>query len=162
MYRLASLLTVFSMIWGHVTLAEESSGEAPQAASGAEVSLAGVTDVLVDGENCRGAHVSTRPHNRKVVYHAPSRNWFVFHGTGHWIDKLGDAGIEREMIAWRASRDGKTFSEFAPAAAGNGHSSSTDVLLVENRIFLTATRWSYWRLKAGIPWKKDGILIPFG
>jgi len=28
----------------------------------------GVTDVLIDGENCRGAHITTRPHNREVVY----------------------------------------------------------------------------------------------
>jgi len=118
--------------------------------------LPGITDVLVDAENCRGAHITTRPHNRKVLYHAPSKTWFVFYGTGHWLDKLGDAGLEKEMIAWRASKDGQTFSPMVPAVVGNGHSSSTDILLVGNRIFLTETRWGYWRQKAGIPWKKDG------
>ena len=124
--------------------------------SAIEVSLPGVTDVLVDDENCRGAHITTRPHNRKVVYHAPSGTWFVFYGTGHWLDKLGDAGGDKELIAWRASKDGKIFSAFAPAVVGNGHSSSTDVLLVGNRIYLTETRWGYWRQKAGVPWKTDG------
>ena len=118
--------------------------------------LSGVTDVLVDGENCRGAHVTTRPHNRKVLYHAPSDNWFVFHGTGHWIDKLGDAGLEREMIAWRSSRDGKTFTALSPAVTGNGHSNSADVLLVGDRIYLSHARFGHWRHKAGIPALVDG------
>ena len=99
-----------------------------------EVKLSGVTDVLVDGENCRGAHITTRPHNRKIVYHEPSGNWFIFYGTGHWLEELGDVGLNREMLAWRASRDGRTFSRFAPAVVGHGHSSSTDVLLVGDRI----------------------------
>jgi len=133
-----------------------ASTSAPQKPSRTMGSLPGVTDVLVDGENCRGAHVTTRPHNRKVVYHAPSKTWFVFYGTGHWLDKLGDAGLDREMIAWRSSKDGKNFSKFASAVVGNGHSSSSDVLLVGDRIFLTETRWGFWRQKAGIPWKKDG------
>ena len=76
--------------------------------------LPGVTDVLVDDEHCRGAHVSTRPHNRKVVYHAPSATWFVFYGTGHWMATLGDAGADREMMAWRSSEDGRTFTAHAP------------------------------------------------
>ena len=120
------------------------------------LALSGVTDALIDGEHCRGAHVTTRPHNRKVVYDAAGGTWFVFHGTGHWLEKLGEAAIEREMIAWRASRDGKTFTGLAPAAVGNGHSSSSDVLLAGNRIFLTGTRWGHWRLKAGIPAYVDG------
>ena len=68
----------------------------PQISPGAMGQLPGVTDVLVDGDNCRGAHVTTRPHNRKVAYHMPSKTWFVFYGTGHWMDKLGDAGVEKE------------------------------------------------------------------
>ena len=118
--------------------------------------LPGVTDVLVDGEHCRGAHVTTRPHNRKVVCHTPSGIWFVFYGTGHWMEKLGDAGSEKELIAWRASKDGENVSMFVPAVVGNGHSSSTDALLVDDRIYLTGTRWGFWRQKAGIPWKQDG------
>jgi len=134
-----------------------ASTGAPQKASGLGMHLPGVTDVLVDGENCRGGHVTTRPHNRKVVYHASSKTWFIFYGTGHWMDRLGDAGGEKEMIAWRSSKDGKNFSELTPAVAGRqGHSSSTDVLLVGNRIFLTETRWGFWLQKANIPWKKDG------
>jgi len=118
--------------------------------------LPGVTDVLVDGENCRGAHVTTRPHNRKVIYHAPSETWFVFHGTGHWIDKLGDAGLEREMIAWRSYRDGEAFSGLESAVIGNGHSSSADVLIVDDRIYLSHARFGYWRSKEGIPALVDG------
>ncbi|MFC1558327.1 hypothetical protein ACFL40_03130 [candidate division KSB1 bacterium] len=117
---------------------------------------ANITDVLVDGENCRGAHVSTRPHNRKVVYHIPTKTWFVFYGTGHWMEKLGEDGGQKEFIAWRSSVNGKTFSSFSPAIVGNGHSSSTDVLLVSNRIYIVNTRWGFWRKKAGIPWKQDG------
>ncbi|MFC1635251.1 hypothetical protein ACFL5Z_10460 [Planctomycetota bacterium] len=115
-----------------------------------------VTDVLVDGENCRGAHVTTRPHNRKVLYHVSSGTWFVFHGTGHWIDKLGDAGLGREVIAWRASRDGRTFNDLTSAVAGNGHSSSADILLVGNRIYLSHARFGHWRSKEGIPALVDG------
>ncbi|HIE30353.1 TPA: hypothetical protein EYP66_24095, partial [Candidatus Poribacteria bacterium] len=154
MLRIILLTTIFSLFLVHLTLAEEETMPKKTSRPGAE--LPGVTDVLVDGENCRGWHVSTRPHNRKVIYHAPSQTWFVFYGTGHWMDKLGDAGLEKEMIAWRASKDGETFSALTPAVVGNGHSSSTDVLLVGDRIYLTETRWGFWRQKAGVPWKKDG------
>ena len=71
------------------------------------LNLPGVTDVLVDGENCRGAHVSTRPHNRKVVFHKSSGTWFVFYGAGHWTEELGDEGRKKEMIVWRASARAK-------------------------------------------------------
>jgi len=135
---------------------KESKVSKSQEKPGFKQKLPGVTDVIVDDENCRGAHVTTRPHNRKVVYHASSKTWFTFYGTGHWIDKLGDAGLEKEMIAWRSSNDGNTFSKLSPAVVGNGHSSSTDILLAGDRIFLTGTRWGYWRQKAGIPWQKDG------
>jgi hypothetical protein len=124
--------------------------------SGLKINLPGVTDALVDGENCIGAHVSTRPHNRKIVYHKTSKTWFIFYGTGHWIDELGEEGVEREMIAWRASKDGRTFSDATPAVVGNGHSSSCDVLLIDEQIYLSNTRWGYWRQKAGIPALIDG------
>ncbi len=152
MFGIKSSVAFISLLLFCLTAAASSD-----VSSSAVTGLPGATDVLVDGENCRGAHVTTRPHNRKVVYHAPSGNWFIFYGTGHWMDKLGDAGGDKEMIAWRCSKDGITFSEFAVAIAGQqGHSSSTDVLLVGNRIYLTETRWGYWRQMAGIPWKKDG------
>jgi len=116
-----------------------------------------VTDVLLDGENCRGAHVSTRPHNRKVVYHAPTKTWFVFYGTGHWTEKQGDAALDKEFIAYRTSADGRTFTPIAPAiAGGQGHSSSTDVLLVGDRIYVSEARFGHWRTKAGVPTIKDG------
>jgi hypothetical protein len=118
--------------------------------------LPGVTDVLVDGENCRGAHITTRPHNRKVLYHKPSKTWIIFYGTGHWIDVLGDKGNEKEMIAWRASKDGVTFTPHAPAVVGNGHSSSTDVLVIGKHIILSNARFGYWRSKAGIPALVEG------
>ena len=124
-----------------------------------------IIDVLVDDKNCRGAHVTTRPHNRKVLYHARSGTWFVFHGTGHWIDKLGDEGLQREVIAWRASRDGRTFGPLSPAVIGNGHSSSADVLLVGDRVYLSHARFGHWRSKEKIPalvddkpiWHRDRI-----
>ncbi len=47
----------------------------------------------------------------------------------------------------------------APAIVGNGHSSSTDALLVDDRIFVSNTRWGYWRQKADIPWMKDGKAV---
>ena len=117
-----------------------------------------VVDVLVDGENCRGAHVSTRPHNRKVVYHGRSGTWFVFYGTGHWLEAGKEEEMApREMIAWRCSSDdGKTWSGMHRAVVGNGHSSSTDVLLSGDTIYMTGTRWGYWRQKANILWKQDG------
>lgn len=139
-----------------VPLAVMASVIPPEKALASKAGSAGVTDVLVDGKNCRGAHVSTRPHNRKVVYHKPSKTWFVFHGTGHWIDKYGDEELEKEMIAWRASKDGKAFSELEPAVVGNGHSSSTDVLLVGNSIYVSAARFGYWRSKERIPALDDG------
>jgi len=116
----------------------------------------GVIDTLVDGENCRGWHVSTRPHNRKVVYHAPSKSWFVFHGTGAWADKTGNRDSSREVVAWRRSEDGVRFTPLAEATSGNGHTSSVDVVLAGDRIYLTAARFSYWRTKAGIPWMVNG------
>ncbi|MDY6853850.1 MAG: hypothetical protein SWO11_03945 [Thermodesulfobacteriota bacterium] len=111
----------------------------------------GITDVLVDGKNCRSAHITTRPHNRKVLYHEPSRIWFIFYGTGHWIENLGEAGLKKEKIMWRASNDGQTFSSPISAVVGNGHSSSTDVLLVGDLIYLIQSRFGYWRSKEDIP-----------
>ena len=70
------------------------------------------------------------------------------------MEILGEDGNRKELIAWRSSKDGKHFSEATPAAIGNGHSSSADVLLIEDRIYLADTRWSYWREKAGIPFEK--------
>ena len=116
----------------------------------------GVIDTLVDDTNCRGWHVSTRPHNRKVVYHAPSKSWFVFHGTGAWADKTNHQDFSREIIAWRRSGDGVRFTPLAQATVGNGHTSSVDVVLAGDRVYLTAARFSYWRTKAGIPWMLKG------
>lgn len=103
-----------------------------------------------------GWHVSTRPHNRKVVYHAPSKSWFVFHGTGAWADKTNHQDFSREIIAWRRSGDGVRFTPLAQATVGNGHTSSVDVVLAGDRVYLTAARFSYWRTKAGIPWMLKG------
>jgi hypothetical protein len=149
-------LTIISILF---LLNSTSMGASPMpspAGVAQGIRLSGVTDVLVDGENCRGAHVTTRPHNRKVLYHVRSDTWFVFHGTGHWINKLGDAGLGREVIAWRASPDGRTFSALTSAVVGNGHSSSADVLLIGNRIYLSHARFGHWRSKEGIPALVDG------
>ena len=105
----------------------------------------------MDGTNCRGWHVSTRPHNRKVVYHAPSKSWFVFHGTGAWADKTGNQDFSREIVAWRRSEDGVRFTPLAQATSGNGHSSSVDAVLAGDRIYLTAARFSYCGRKRASP-----------
>ena len=84
--RLAIWITVFTLL--ALRLCSMTFAEAE--ARSLETALPGVTDVLVDGENCRNAHITTRPHNRKVVYHARSKTWLIFHGTGHWIDRLGN------------------------------------------------------------------------
>ncbi len=155
MVRIVSLLAIAILSLLHSTSVSGIPMPSPVMATQG-IRLPNVTDVLVDGENCRGAHVTTRPHNRKVLYHVRSGTWFVFHGTGHWIDKLGDAGLGREVIAWRASRDGRTFTPLTSAVGGNGHSSSADALLVGNRIYLSHARFGYWRSKEGIPALVDG------
>ena len=149
MLGVARPLSIVSLFLVSVT-----APEASEPAAG----LADAIDVLVDGEHCRGAHVTTRPHNRKLVYHAPTGTWFVFHGTGHWSEvQKEDHAYAKEVIAWRSSKDGgTTWSKLRPAIVGNGHSSSADVLLLRDRIFVTETRWAYWRRKAGIPWLESG------
>ena len=145
---LAVVLTIFTSNGSKETMSTLTPGSG--------INLPVVTDVLVDGENCIGAHVSTRPHNRKIVYHKTNKTWFIFYGTGHWTDKLGEMGVEKDMIVWRASKDGKTFSDASSAIVGNGHSSSCDVLLVDDCIYVSNIRWGYWRQKAGIPLLIDG------
>jgi hypothetical protein len=118
-----------------------------------------VTDVLLDDTSCRGAHITTRPHNRKVLYDNSSQAWYVFNGTGHWLEN-GDENemLRNEQIGWRTSRDGVTFGPFTPVAWGNGHSSSVDVILGDGRIYLAEARFGYWREKEGIPYSLDGKL----
>jgi len=116
----------------------------------------GFIDTLVDDTNVRDVHVTTRPHNRKVVYHVPTGTWIMFHGTGAWSDHLGEPGVAKEMVAWRVSRDGVHFTAPEPAVVGNGHSSSTDALLVGDRIYISNARVGYWRQKAGVPRFIDG------
>jgi len=60
------------------------------------------------------------------------------------------------MIAWRSSKDGQIFTPLVPAVGGNGHSSSVDVLLVGDRLYLTEARFGHWRSKEGIPALVDG------
>jgi hypothetical protein len=124
-------------------------GQARGGGRAAAPAPSGVSDAQVDGENCRDYHLTTRPHNRKVVYYAPGRSWFVFYGLGRWQDRLGPAGYAKHVIVWRQSRDGTNFSALTPAVAGNGHSSSTDVILTGNRIYVLGYRRNYWQEKAG-------------
>lgn len=128
-------------------------------AVGVSAQTANVTDVLVDSEHCRGAHVSTRPHNRKVIYHAESNTWYIFYGTGHWmeIDPSNESLADEELIAWRSSTDGGiTWSDHTSAIVGNGHSSSACAILTGNTIYISNMRWHYWRQLAGIPYEENG------
>lgn len=128
-------------------------------AAGVSAQTANVMDVLVDSVHCRGAHVSTRPHNRKVIYHEGSDTWYVFYGTGHWMetDPSNESLADQELIAWRSSTDsGATWSDHIAAIAGNGHSSSSCAILAGNTIYMSNMRWHYWRQLAGVPYEENG------
>jgi hypothetical protein len=83
------------------------------------------------------------------VYYAPGKSWFVFHGTGHWPDKVGPEGLANDLTAWRQSSDGVHFSPLRLAFGGTGHTSSCDVLLLGNHIYVLADRLHYWAWKGG-------------
>lgn len=112
----------------------------------------GITPVILDDENFIGFHVTTRPHNRKVIYHATSGYWFVFYGHG----RKDPDGVFR--TSWRSSKDGINWSRRHTAYEGNAHSSSLDVLLSGNKITALIYRPQYHREKAGIPFLRDGKL----
>ncbi len=101
--------------------------------------------VIIDNKNINHRHVTTRPHNRKVIYHQPSGYWFVFYGHG---EKDPD-GVFR--ISWRSSKDGVNWSERRTLSEGNSHSSSLDVSVNGDCITLLLYRVQYYRKKAGIP-----------
>lgn len=106
--------------------------------------------VLIEGENIRGFHVSTRPHNRKVIYDPRSGYRFVFYGHG------GKDPDGRYRISWRSSKDGLKWSDAHTAFEGNAHSSSTDVLLTKDKISMLIFRPHYYRRKAGLPEVREG------
>lgn len=106
--------------------------------------------VIVDDGNVRRMHVSTRPHNHKVVYHKDGGYWYVFYGHG---DKDSDG---KHRTSWRTSKDGNQWSERHTAFEGNSHSSSVDVLLTDKKIAVLFFRPHYYREKAGIPEVRDG------
>jgi len=97
--------------------------------------IAKPADVIVVG---KGAHMTTRPHNRHLIYHAGTDTWYAFVGTGKALD-------ERGANALLTSRDGRTWKVQHLFCRGYGTSSSQDALLVGNKIFLL-----YWP----VDWKK--------
>ena len=110
-----------------------------------------ITPVIVDtDEYFTGGHVTTRPHNRKVIYHNPSGYWFIFYGNS----REGSDGVHRTF--WRSSKDGINWSERYTAYEGNSHSSSLDVVLSEDIITASIYRPEYYRKASGIPEIIDG------
>ncbi|MBW7997415.1 MAG: hypothetical protein FVQ81_12745 [Candidatus Glassbacteria bacterium] len=116
-----------------------------------------IFDTLVDSTHCRSAHITTRPHNRKVVYHQPTGRWFLFYGTGDWDDTDESSGADKELIAWRSTTDGFSFSPHRTAVHGNGHSSSVDVILAGDSLYLTEARFGYWMQRAGYQEVEDSV-----
>jgi hypothetical protein len=106
--------------------------------------------VVVDKSNVRRRHVSTRPHNRKIIYYPAGGYWFVFYGHG---DKDPDG---KHRISWRSSNDGIRWSKRHTAFEGNSHSSSVDVLLSGDRVIMLVFRPHYYREKAAIPEFRNG------
>ena len=111
-------------------------------------STIGLKPVVIDDRNIKGVHVTTRPHNRKIIYYGGY--WFVFYGHG---DKDADG---RHRISWRSSQDGINWSERHTAFEGNSHSSSLDVLLTGDRITALISRPDFYREKAGVPELRAG------
>ena len=111
--------------------------------------LKGTISSIVDKGNFKESHVTTRPHNRKVIYHASSSYWYVFYGNG----RREPEGEPR--ICWKSSKDGIHWSKRHTAYEGNCFSSSVDVLLTGDKITMLIFRQFYYRKAAGIPAKID-------
>jgi hypothetical protein len=73
-------------------------------------------------------HVTTRPHNRKLVYDPNTGNYFAFFGIG--TDSDG-----RDRNRWKSSGNGVTWTSGGQAYyEGTGHSSSQDALYDGDKI----------------------------
>ncbi len=112
----------------------------------------GTRHVIIDDKNIVGDHVTTRPHNRKVIYHAGSGYWYVFYGHG------GKDPDGKHRVSWRSSKDGINWSERHTAFEGNSHSSSLDVLLAGDKITVLISRPNYYRELAHVPEVQNGKL----
>ncbi|MFQ6040253.1 MAG: hypothetical protein ACE5PV_05305, partial [Candidatus Poribacteria bacterium] len=100
-------------------------------------------DVLVVG---KGGHLTTRSHNRHLIYYAATGTWYAFVGTGKALVKEA-AGAN----ALFSSRDGKSWKLEHLFCRGYGTSSSQDALLVGENIYLLhwPNDWQKWDERYG-------------
>ncbi len=112
----------------------------------------GLRPVVIDDRNIVGDHVTTRPHNRKVIYHAAGGYWYVFYGHG------GKDPDGKHRVSWRSSKDGINWSERYTAFEGGSHSSSLDVMATDDKITALIFRPDYYRERANVPEERNGIL----
>lgn len=110
----------------------------------------GPRPVIIDDKNIVGDHVTTRPHNRKVIYYAASGYWYVFYGHG------GKDPDGKHRISWRSSKDGINWSERRTASEGNSHTSALDVLITGEKITALISRPNYYRELADVPEELNG------
>ena len=73
----------------------------------------------------KGGHLTTRAHNRHLVFHAPTAMWYAFVGTAEAIVKKAPGAN-----ALFTSRDGRSWKLRHTFCHGYGTSSSQDALLV--------------------------------
>ncbi|HDL01490.1 MAG TPA: hypothetical protein ENH23_04580 [candidate division Zixibacteria bacterium] len=106
--------------------------------------------VIVDNEHVQKNHVTTRPHNRKIIYDPSSGYWYVFYGHGN---KDADG---KYRISWRSSKDGVNWSDRHTLHEGNAHASSLDVLLSGDTITAMVFRPHYHRALSGVAELYDG------
>ena len=106
-----------------------------------EVSLP--VDVLAVGE---GGHLTTRAHNRHLIYHARSGTWYAFVGTATAL--VEDAAGANALFS---STDGVSWKLEHTFCHGYGTSSSQDVLLVGDKIYLLhwPNDWQQWDERYG-------------
>ena len=94
----------------------------------------------------RGGHLTTRAHNRHLVYHAPTDTWYAFVGTARAIVKKAPGAN-----ALFTSSDGAAWRLRHVFCRGYGTSSSQDALLAGDTIYLLhwPNDWQKWDQRYG-------------
>ena len=93
-------------------------------------------------------HVTTRAHNRHLIYYPVTGTWYAFVGTG-------DALYERGANALFTSQDGEKWNLKHLFCHGYGTSSSQDAILFKNQIYLLhyPNDWRVYDPRyGGTPW----------
>jgi len=100
-------------------------------------------DVLAVG---KGGHLTTRAHNRHLIYDSASGTWYAFVGTSKALVKEA-AGANALFL----SKDGKSWKLEHIFCEGYGTSSSQDALLVGERLYLLhwPNDWQRWDERYG-------------